>query len=377
MEYRKFNEKWKKCKLYDLATWKNGLAFKQISFSNKGYPIIKIAELKNGITKQTNYTKQNYDKDVFLRYDDLVFSWSGNPETSIDAFLYRLPDGYLNQHIFKVTSKEGIDKYFLYYILKYLKPAFKSIATNKQTTGLGHVTIGNLKEMDVAIPNYIIQRKIMKILKNIDDKIELNNKINNNLYEVGIELLKNDFILEKGMETLSQVIKFVKGKKPSDISTNKQVGYEKYLTIACLNGQELNYADTNKMIMSNNDLLMVMDGASSGEVYCGGHGIVGSTLARIDCTDNNYISEFIFFCLKYYKDLIQSKNTGSAIPHTDKVFVGSLEIPKINIEKQEKYNVLLSKIQHNQNENKTLENLRNALLPKLMNGEIDLDKIEI
>ena len=121
---------------------------------------------------------------------------------------------------------------------------------------------------------------------------------------------------------------------------------------------------------------MVMDGASSGKVYYGGQGIVGSTLARIDCTDSNYISEFMFFCLKYYKDLIQSKNTGSAIPHTDKVFVGSLEIPKLNIEKQEKYKVLLSKIQHNQNENKILEQLRDTLLPKLMDGEIDLDKIE-
>ena len=239
------------------------------------------------------------------------------------------------------------------------------------------ITILELKKIKINIPSIEIQKKIVKIYKGLDEKIELNNHINNNLYEVGMELLKNDFILENERKPLSQVIKFVKGKKPSDISANKQVGYEKYLTIACLNGQELNYADTNKMIISDNDLLMVMDGASSGEVYYGGQGIVGSTLSRIDCINNNYISEFIFFSLKYYKDLIQSKNTGSAIPHTDKVFVGSLEIPKLDIGKQEKYKVLLSKIQHNQNENKTLENLRDTLLPKLINGKIDLDKIKI
>lgn len=280
-----------------------------------------------------------------------------------------------NQQINSITNiNEICNPEYLYYYFKDKKEFFKSIA--------GGSTMPILKKSDfediiVDLPERYIQDKIVKILNSLDEKIELNNQINNNLYEIGNELLKNDFILENEKQTLSQVIKFVKGKKPFNISNNKQVRYEKYLTIACLNGQELNYADTTKMIMSDNDLLMVMDGASSGDVYYGGQGIVGSTLARIDCIDNNYISEFIFFSLKYYKDLIQSKNTGSAIPHTDKVFVGSLEIPKMNIKKQEKYKVLLSKIQHNQNENETLENLRNTLLPKLMNGEIDLNKVEL
>ena len=109
----KFNKNWQKYSLYDLAKWKNGIAFKSTIFSdNTGYPVIKIAELKNGITSQTNYTKKEFPKDVYLKYDDLIFSWSGNPETSIDAFLYRLPDGYLNQHSFKVTANSIINKYF-------------------------------------------------------------------------------------------------------------------------------------------------------------------------------------------------------------------------------------------------------------------------
>lgn len=181
MEYRKFNESWKEYYLYDLANWKNGLAFKKINFSDSGYPIIKIAELKNGISSQTSFTKENYSDEVFVKNDDLIFSWSGNPETSIDVFLYRLPDGYLNQHSFKVTPKYETNKYFLYYMLKYLKPLFKHIASNKQTTGLGHVTISDLKEIKVRIPDLFLQEKFLKIIKGIDDKIELNTKINNNL----------------------------------------------------------------------------------------------------------------------------------------------------------------------------------------------------
>ena len=377
MESRKFNNSWKEYALYDLANWKNGLAFNKINFSEYGYPIIKIAELKNGITSQTNFTKNKYSEEVYLEKGDLIFSWSGNPETSIDAYLYDLPEGYLNQHSFKVTPYEFINKYFLFYILKYLKPIFKKIASNKQTTGLGHITVSDLRNLKIKIPTMKIQEKFLKIIKRIDDKIKLNNQTNDNLFGIGLELLKEDFNKKAEYEVLSNAIKFVKGKKPLDITLEIKEGYEKYLTIACLNGQELNYADPTKMVLSNNDLLMVMDGASSGDVYYGGQGIVGSTLSRVDCIDDNYISEFIYFIMKYYKDLIQSKNTGSAIPHTDKVFVGTLEVPKLLIEEQEKYKTLLYKIFQNMNENKILEQLRDTLLPKLMNGEINLDKIEV
>lgn len=65
--------------------------------------------------------------------------------------------------------------------MKYLKPYFTQIATNKQTTGLGHVTIADLKRMSVVIPQKEIQEQITSILKAIDDKIEVNSNINENL----------------------------------------------------------------------------------------------------------------------------------------------------------------------------------------------------
>lgn len=268
--------------------------------------------------------------------------------------------------------KEGFDYSFIYYLLK-------SINLNSLHIGSSHplMTQEILNNIEINIPAYDYQKRAAKILNIIDQKIELNIQTNDNLLKIGLELLKEDFNKKTEYEVLSNAIKFVKGKKPLDITPEIKEKYKKYLTIACLNGQELNYADPTKMILSNNDLLMVMDGASSGDVYYVGQGIVGSTLSRVDCIDGNYISEFIYFIMKYYKDLIQSKNTGSAIPHTDKVFVGNLKVPKLLIEEQEKYKTLLYKILKNMNENKILEQLRDTLLPKLMNGEIDLDKIEI
>ena len=168
--------------LFNLASWKNGIAFKKIDFSENGVPVIKIAELNNGIGGTTAYTQQKFPEDVHLRQGDLLFSWSGNPQTSIDIFRFSLVEGWLNQHIFKTTpNPDLVDRDFFYYLMKSLKPHFTQIATNKQTTGLGHVTIADIKRMSVIVPALDVQKKIASYIKPIDDKIMLNNAINKNL----------------------------------------------------------------------------------------------------------------------------------------------------------------------------------------------------
>ena len=168
--------------LYKLAKWKNGMAFKKADFSSTGLPIIKIAELNGGISDSTAWTEGDYGKDVFLTKGDYVFSWSGNPETSIDIFRYNLQDGWLNQHIFKVTPETSLvrEEYF-FFLMKWLKPVFKKIAANKQTTGLGHVTLADLKRIQVTIPSFEVQERIERILCPLDFRIRLNNQLNDYL----------------------------------------------------------------------------------------------------------------------------------------------------------------------------------------------------
>lgn len=62
--------------------------------------------------------------------------------------------------------------------MKWLKPVFKSIASNKQTTGLGHITISDLKKIKVTAPAKDFQGKVAAILAAIDNKISLNAKLN-------------------------------------------------------------------------------------------------------------------------------------------------------------------------------------------------------
>ncbi len=207
-----FPDHWKRCPLYSLAQWVNGLAFRNIQFSDSGLPVIKIAEIKGGISGQTKFTQQTFDDTVRVRYGDLLFSWSGQPETSIDAFWWRGPEGWLNQHIFRVTPTEGIDPVFFYYLLRYLKPNFVGIARNKQTTGLGHITKRDLENLEAAYPRLPEQRAIAHILGSLDDKIELNRQMAQTLESIARAIFKSWFV------DFDPVKAKMEGKQPEGMS---------------------------------------------------------------------------------------------------------------------------------------------------------------
>ncbi len=189
-----FPEHWGSRPLYSMAQWVNGLAFRNIQFSETGMPVIKIAEIKGGISGQTKFTEQTFEESVHVIAGDLLFSWSGQPETSIDAFWWKGPEGWLNQHIFRVTPVQDVDEAFFYYLLRYLRPNFVAIARNKQTTGLGHVTKQDLEEIEAAIPPLPEQRAIAHILGTLDDKIELNRRMNETLEAMARALFKSWFV---------------------------------------------------------------------------------------------------------------------------------------------------------------------------------------
>ena len=189
-----FPEHWSRRPLYSMARWVNGLAFRNIQFSGTGMPVIKIAEIKNGISGQTKFTEQIFDESVRVREGDLLFSWSGQPDTSIDASWWRGPEGWLNQHTFRVTPQHDVEEAFFYCLLRYLRPNFVAIARNKQTTGLGHVTKQDLQEIEVALPPLPEQQAIAHVLGTLEDKVELNRRMNETLEAMARALFKSWFV---------------------------------------------------------------------------------------------------------------------------------------------------------------------------------------
>jgi len=173
-----FAPEWARFELYGLAQWINGLAFKDSDFSRVGVPVIKIVEIKNGLSSQTKRTAAKYDPKYFLVNGDMLFCWSGQPETSIDTCRWIGGEGWLNQHIFRVLPDEAVvEKDFFFYLLRYLRPTFVRIARNKQTTGLGHVTKKDLQNLTVALPPLQYQRAVATALGILDARIESNRRI--------------------------------------------------------------------------------------------------------------------------------------------------------------------------------------------------------
>ena len=147
-------EGWELVSLYDTAKYVNGAAFRSEHFceSAEGLPIIKIAELKNGITSQTKFSTRELDANRKVDTGDMLYSWSGSPETSLAVFRWTRGPGLLNQHIFKIICTTESHEHFVYFLLKHLRNTLIQIARNKQTTGLGHVTVADMKRLQVCRP---------------------------------------------------------------------------------------------------------------------------------------------------------------------------------------------------------------------------------
>lgn len=382
--------------LYDTASWKNGLAFKNIDFSESGLPVIKIAELNNGISSSTAYTDKTYSQDVFLTKGDYVFSWSGNPETSIDIYKYNLPDGWLNQHIFKVTPKtEIIDKGFFFYLMKFLKPYFKKIATNKQTTGLGHVTISDLQRMSVALPPLPTQQKIAAILSSLDDKIELNNKINTNLEQQAQALFKNWFVdfepfggkMPEGWKVgkLGDFVEIKRGGSPRPIQkflSNEGYRWLKISDVTSLSAPfVLNIAEhikeegLSKTVFLKAGSLVLSNSATPG---------ITKILDLDTCIHDGWLyfpksqlsNEYLYLLFKEIRPQLVNLGNGSIFTNLKTDILKNFEISLPSRETLSKFQSIIKpifeKMLVTQREIKQLETLRDTLLPKLMNGELSI-----
>lgn len=133
-------------------------------------PVIKIRELKNGITDTTDKASINIPEEYVLKDGDVVFSWSG----SLEVVIWCFGPGALNQHLFKVTS-DHYPKWFYYQWIKYFLPSFQNIAADKAVT-MGHIKRGHLTEASVLVPDEKTLSKMNNLMSPIIEMI-INNSI--------------------------------------------------------------------------------------------------------------------------------------------------------------------------------------------------------
>ena len=139
---------WEKKPLDAIATFLNGVALQKFpaSDSEKSFPVIKIAELRGGITAKSGRASREVPKKYVVKNGDFLFSWSG----SLLARFWTEGDGALNQHLFKVSSDRYPAWFFSQWVYHHLKE-FQAIAASKATT-MGHIQRRHLKEALVVCP---------------------------------------------------------------------------------------------------------------------------------------------------------------------------------------------------------------------------------
>ena len=159
--------------LLDIAEYTNGLACQKYRpIDNNKLPVIKIKEMHDGLSADTEWVKADIPDDVKVFDGDVLFSWSA----SLEVMLWAYGNGGLNQHIFKVTSKNGYPRSFYFYQLIHYVGVFKQMAEARKTT-MGHITQDHLRQSTIALPpNVDIANKLEEKLCPIFDEIVKNNQ---------------------------------------------------------------------------------------------------------------------------------------------------------------------------------------------------------
>ena len=171
----KMPDDWKVGNLLDIADYLNGLAMQKFrpAENDKGLPVLKIKELRQGFCdSNSELCSLNVKNEYIVNDGDVIFSWSG----SLLVDFWCGGKCGLNQHLFKVTSK-NFDKWFYFLWTKHYLEHFAFIAADKATT-MGHIKREELEKAKVIIPSSECYQKMKQIMTPIYDLL-ISNRVEN------------------------------------------------------------------------------------------------------------------------------------------------------------------------------------------------------
>ncbi len=164
-------EGWEIKSFAEVAEFINGYAFKPEDWGKVGKPIVKIAELKNGVADKTPFHDGSIPSKYHIQSGDLLFSWSAD----LDVYVWSGGPALLNQHLFNVVPYEGFTKLFLFFSLKERMWDFRS---KSQGTTMKHIKRAALEQVYFWVPavetRLNFEEKVQPILANVQNLTEKN-----------------------------------------------------------------------------------------------------------------------------------------------------------------------------------------------------------
>lgn len=255
--------------------------------------------------------------------------------------------------------------------------------------------IGNVK---IFLPELPIQEKIACVLSSLDDKIELNNKINQNLEQQAQAIFKSWFVdfepfggkMPEDWEesNLLEIANYLNGLAMQKYRPQNNEPYMPVLKIKelrqgfCDNTSDICTENINDAyIINDGDIIFSWSGSLLVDIWCGGKCGLNQHLFKV--TSEKYNKWFCYLWTKYHlnKFIALASDMATTMGHIKR---GELEKSKVIIPNNEDYqkinniiNPILNLIINNKIQNERLTQLRDTLLPKLMSGEINVDKVEV
>ena len=385
-------EEWKEYKLEELSNGKGayGIGASAVPFSDDKYTYLRITDINDDGTLNKNGLMSVDDEDAnkyVLCKNDIVFARTGN--STGRSYFYDGTDGTLVYAGFLIKfslDEEKVNPRILKYYT-HSKPYYDWVKSFDTGGTRGNINAKTYGAMPILLPPRNVQDRIVEILKSLDDKIEVNQRINEQLEELAQALFKSWFVdfepfkdgefveSELGMipegwriGTLGELIEIKYGKDHKKLNDGDIPVYG--------SGGIMRYVD--KSLFEGESVLIPRKGTLNNVMYVNRDFWTVDTMFFSKMKVPN-IAIFVYLFLSK-KDLA-SMNSGSAVPSMTVDILNRIPLVIPNDKVFEDYNNIVSSLfaqmSNNSKEITHLTNLRDTLLPKLMSGEIDVNEVKI
>ena len=352
-----------------------GIAVPAVSYNHDLYRYLRITDiLDDGTVSNSNIASVD-DKDAskyLLRENDIVFARTG--ASTGRNYFYNSLDGELVYagYLIKFTINEKVvNPIFIKYYCRSSQ-YWSWVASFNSGSTRGNINAQVYSSMPIKLPPREQQDFLVEVLSTIDSKIRINKKINDNLEEQANQIYRNTFIKNAKEKwntgKLSDLIQIRYGKDHKILMPGEYPVFG--------SGGIMRYG--NSFLYDKESVLIPRKGTLNNIIYIDEPFWSVDTMFYTIMKQSN-IAKFIYYLLKS-KDLA-SMNSGSAVPSMTTDILNSIELKipdNITLLKFEDIvGPMFKIIKNNKSEIKTLIQLRNNLLPRLMSGKIDVSKIKI
>ena len=380
-------EEWKECKLSEIMDLIGGGTPKT---SNPDYwggdiPWISVKDF-NGERRYVGDTEKKITKlglenssTKILSKGDIIISARG----TVGELAIIPSDMAFNQSCYGLRAKDFVDSCFLYYLLKQSVNILKH---NTHGSVFDTITRETFENISVKLPPLPTQQKIAAILSSLDDKIELNNKINTNLEQQAGPLFKNWFVdfepfggkMPEGWKEadIYSIANIIYGSPFASKLFNTEKNGKPIIRIRDLKDQHSDVYTPEERddayLIQPKDIVVGMDGEFRPYIW----GSEPGWLNQRVCVFENKRPKgkaFLFFSIKPLLDVVEKTQVATTVIHIGKKDFDKFQITLPTEDILDKFDELtdpiLDQIVANRLENRRLAELRDTLLPKLMNGE--------